>query len=141
MSKGAGPPDDGAESTSLSASTAPGGQPWWEQGEEPDYRATLANERTYLAWIRTALGLLVGALAVVKLAPEVPKVMRLILSFYLVVAALAAQLGGYRRWQQRQHRMRLGRPLGHPRTPLATSIGFTVLIGLVAIAITIAAGH
>ena len=36
---------------------------WWvsaDDGEEPDYRFTLANERTFLAWVRTALGLLAG---------------------------------------------------------------------------------
>ncbi len=27
-------------------------------GEAPDYRFSLANERTFLAWIRTALGFL-----------------------------------------------------------------------------------
>lgn len=32
---------------------------WSRQGEEPDYRLTLANERTFLAWIRTALAILV----------------------------------------------------------------------------------
>src|ERR1700731_987022 len=37
---------------------------------EPDYRFTLANERTFLAWQRTALGLLAAAVAVVQLVPE-----------------------------------------------------------------------
>lgn len=35
---------------------------WRRQGTEPDYRFSLANERTFLAWIRTALGLLAGGL-------------------------------------------------------------------------------
>ncbi len=34
---------------------------WRQEGEEPDYRFSLANERTFLAWISTALALLVGA--------------------------------------------------------------------------------
>ncbi|MGL9725147.1 YidH family protein [Sodalis sp. (in: enterobacteria)] len=33
----------------------------WQQGKRPDYRFSLANERTFLAWIRTALALLAGA--------------------------------------------------------------------------------
>ena len=37
---------------------------------EPDYRFTLANERTFLAWQRTALGLLAAAVALVQLVPE-----------------------------------------------------------------------
>jgi putative membrane protein len=49
---------------------------WWPDpsdiravGEEPDYRFTLANERTFLAWIRTSLALLAGGVAVVQLVP------------------------------------------------------------------------
>ena len=38
-----------------------------DDGDEPDYRFTLANERTFLAWIRTALGLLAGGVAVRQL--------------------------------------------------------------------------
>ncbi|WP_143342795.1 YidH family protein, partial [Crossiella equi] len=33
-------------------------------GEEPDPRFTLANERTFLAWIRTSLGLMAAGVAV-----------------------------------------------------------------------------
>ena len=36
-------------------------------GEEPDVRFTLANERTYLAWIRTSLALIGGGLAASQL--------------------------------------------------------------------------
>jgi hypothetical protein len=32
--------------------------------QEPDYRFTFANERTFLAWIRTALALIAGGVAV-----------------------------------------------------------------------------
>ena len=38
--------------------------------EEPDYRLIFANERTFLAWQRTALGLLAAAVALVQLVPE-----------------------------------------------------------------------
>ncbi len=37
---------------------------WWLAGKKPDYRFTLANERTFLAWIRTALALMAGAVGV-----------------------------------------------------------------------------
>ena len=43
---------------------------------EPDYRFTLANERTFLAWQRTALGLLAAAVAVVQLVPETDRASR-----------------------------------------------------------------
>lgn len=34
---------------------------WRHQGQEPDYRFSLANERTFLAWMRTALALVAAA--------------------------------------------------------------------------------
>ena len=38
-------------------------------GEAPDYRFSLANERTFLAWIRTALGFLAAGVGLDQLAP------------------------------------------------------------------------
>jgi putative membrane protein len=35
----------------------------YDAGEEPDPRFTLANERTFLAWVRTALAMLAGGVA------------------------------------------------------------------------------
>lgn len=39
-------------------------------GEAPDYRFSLANERTFLAWIRTSLGFLAGGVGLDQLAPD-----------------------------------------------------------------------
>ena len=38
------------------------------EGQDPDYRFSFANERTFLAWVRTALALLAGSVAIVQLA-------------------------------------------------------------------------
>lgn len=37
-------------------------QKWADEGDTPDYRFSLANERTFLAWIRTALAFLAAAI-------------------------------------------------------------------------------
>ncbi|MBW6099325.1 DUF202 domain-containing protein [Escherichia coli] len=43
-------------------------------GEAPDYRFSLANERTFLAWIRTALGFLAaGGLGLINLRQISPR--------------------------------------------------------------------
>jgi putative membrane protein len=44
--------------------------PLEDVGNGPDYRLSLTNERTFLAWIRTALTLVAGGLAVATVLPE-----------------------------------------------------------------------
>ena len=117
-----------------------GAQPWWEQGEEPDYRATLANERTFLAWTRTALALLAGSLAVLPLHQVAPFPLRLALSAYLIALAVAVTVIGYIQWRQRQQRMRLRRPLGHSGWQAVLALAFLLLAGLVC-AVVVAGRH
>ena len=97
----------------------PGRPPEPSGREEPDYRFTLANERTFLAWIRTALALIAGGIAVVQFVPSfgIPGV-RHGLSLALtagggVLAALAV-----RRWQRVQAAMRRGGNLPSTHVPL-----------------------
>ncbi|MFJ8433966.1 YidH family protein [Kitasatospora sp. NPDC094019] len=108
---------------------------WWEEGEEPDYRATMANERTFLAWSRTALALLAGALAVLGLGQVGPYGVRLGLACYLIVLAVAATVSGYWQWRVRQRRMRLRQPLGHSTVNATVGLAFLVLAGLVVAAV------
>lgn len=105
--------------------------PWWEQGEEPDYRATLANERTFLAWTRTALALLAGSLAVLQLVRVAPFGLRLALAGYLIGLAVAVVLVGYREWRVRQQRMRRRQPLGHTAAHALLCLAFLVLAALI----------
>lgn len=108
-----------------------------EAEEEPDYRFTLANERTFLAWIRTAMALIAGGIAVVQFVPSfgLPGV-RHALGVLLtlgggVLAALAV-----RRWHQVQTAMRRRADLPATRIPvvlggaifLVTVLVITVLL-------------
>ncbi|MCH9667958.1 MAG: DUF202 domain-containing protein [Actinomycetia bacterium] len=87
--------------------------------EEPDYRFTLANERTFLAWIRTALALIAGGIAVVQFVPEFGIAgVRHGLSLVLTAGGglLAAQ--AVRRWQLVQAAMRRDQELPRTHVPL-----------------------
>lgn len=97
-----------------------GGRPAWQHrllagGEEPDPRFTLANERTFLAWVRTALALLAGGVAVEAFAGALfaPPV-RVVLSTVLLVLAALLALGAGARWLRVERAMRHGRPLPLP---------------------------
>ena len=98
-------------------------------GTEPDYRFTLANERTFLAWIRTALALAAGGLAAVSLLDgfwggEALGILLLVLSF-------ATAAGAYRRWALNERSMRLNEPLPTSRLPMMMAVG-TAVVAIVA---------
>ena len=95
---------------------------------EPDYRFTLANERTFLAWQRTALGLLAAAVAVVQLVPElsIPGLRHLIAGV-LAALALLTTVAGLRRWNRVDHAVRRGLPLPRNRTPVLMSVGLALV--------------
>jgi putative membrane protein len=111
--------------------TQPGTARWWQEGEEPDYRATLANERTFLAWTRTALALLAGSLAVLQLSRVTPTGLRLALVAYLIALGVGTAMLGYYRWRSVQHRMRLRRPLGQAPHQPVIALAVLLLAGLV----------
>lgn len=97
-------------------------------GDEPDYRFTLANERTFLAWIRTSLALAAGGLAVMQLLPDLPG--REVLSIGLLALALLTAASSYRRWAMAEEAMRLDVPLPATRLPMLLT-GGTALMAVI----------
>jgi putative membrane protein len=104
---------------------------------EPDYRFTMANERTFLSWQRTALGLLAAAVALEQLVPEmtVPGARRLLGVGLAVLAVLTSGMG-LLRWQQADHAMRRGDPLPRHPSPAYLAVGLG-LVGLIALGLVI----
>lgn len=82
-------------------------------GEEPDPRFSLANERTYLAWIRTGLGFIAAGMAIAALAGylDVAHLSLRIGSLLLVGAGVLTGVVAFIRWMQQERAMRLNRPL------------------------------
>lgn len=97
-------------------------------GSEPDYRFTLANERTFLAWIRTALALIAGAVAVLHLVPlEWGPGSRLTVGLALTALAVVITVYAPVRWLRVQRAMRHGRPLPMSALPLITTVGVALV--------------
>ncbi|MFF2626777.1 YidH family protein [Kitasatospora griseola] len=90
---------------------------------EPDYPLTMANERTFLAWIRTALALLAGGVALDQLAPELaPAPVRAALAVALALGGAVLGIASYRRWVRTERAMRAGEPLPAGRIMLALTV-------------------
>jgi len=108
--------------------------------DHPDYRFTLANERTLLAWLRTALALVAGGVAVATYAPHlgIPGGSGAV-ALGLVLIGLGTAIGGHRRWQSNEEAIRADRPL--PRSPalgvLAAAVAVVVLVVGVLVAVEV----
>jgi putative membrane protein len=103
-------------------------------GSEPDYRFSLANERTFLAWIRTALALDAVGLAVIQVLPPfaIPFA-REALGIVLVGLGTAVAGTSYRRWEAHERAMREQTPLPSSRLPLVLATGVATFSIVVAV--------
>ena len=102
----------------------------------PDYRYTLANERTFLAYQRTSIGLVAASLAVFNLLDEQWAVQ--LLGALLLTAGAVAAMGGYLRYRGVERAMRSGDVL--PANQTAHLLAIAVLICLVAAALSVVVG-
>ena len=107
---------------------------WQKDGQEPDYRFSLANERTFLAWIRTALALLAGAVLLEQFVTRIqPRIAVLTVSVFLAALAAALCAGAYWRWKGNEIAMRHSRPL--PANGIIPLIAIAALLVTAAIAV------
>lgn len=85
-------------------------------GNDIDYRFLLANERTFLAWIRTALGVIAGGVALDQFV-AVRSDSSIIgpLSILTVVLGVVVAITGTVRWSRADAVMRAGQPMGRSR--------------------------
>ena len=83
----------------------------FDVGREPDPLYTLANERTYLSWLRLAITLLAAAVAIDRLFLEHPWFGSQILALALVLIGFGTCAVGVRRWWATERALRLRRPL------------------------------
>lgn len=104
-------------------------------GTEPDVRFSLANERTFLAWVRTALALIAGGVALEVLGLDLHPILRLAASLTLVVAGIATPLAAWFDWAHAERAMRREEPLPHSRLGTVLALAVTAAGVLVLLAI------
>lgn len=105
----------------------------YRHGEEPDARFTLANERTFLAWIRTSLALIAGGVALEALAIDIHPAFRLAASLVLIATGLVASVHSWFSWMRTEHALRLSQAL--PGALVGATLA--VSVSLVAVLVTL----
>jgi putative membrane protein len=109
-------------------------------GSEPDARFTFANERTFLAWNRTALALVVAGLAIAQLLPGFSGLPwgRHLLAVPLFVLGAVLSAASYLEWRRNQRALHYGLPL--PRSPLPRILAASIAVmAVLAAALTLIA--
>jgi putative membrane protein len=108
---------------------------------EPDYRFTLANERTFLAWMRTCLALLAAGVALDQFAPDLGNhAFRNVVGIALALLAAYSAVGGLWRWTWNQKTMARGEHLRPGPLPAVLSIGLLLVTVAVLVVLLVGLG-
>jgi putative membrane protein len=133
------PEDEPGSEPGTQAANAGEGQPaeW-----EPDPRFTLANQRTFLSWSRTALAMVAAGLGIVQLLPPFRGVPdgRHIIGVPLILLGATVAVAAYWEMTRNQLAMRRRQPLPRTILPglLALTIGFVALAAAVIVLLSAA---
>ncbi|MFI7430493.1 YidH family protein [Micromonospora sp. NPDC049836] len=105
-------------------------------GTTPDYRFSLANERTFLAWLRTGLALIAGGLAAAQFLPQLAlEHLREVIAVTLLLLGAAVAIRAVDHWARTERAIRLGEELPASRFPailaLVVALGALLLVAAV----------
>jgi putative membrane protein len=108
---------------------------------EPDARFTFANERTFLAWSRTGLALIVAGLGIVQLLPPFPGVPwgRHLIGVPLIVLGAVVAVAGYAEWVRNQRALRRGEPVPPSFLPVVLTVTITAIAVASAVVLLVSA--
>jgi putative membrane protein len=113
-----------------------------EVGATPDYRYSLANERTFLAWIRTGLALIGGGLGVAAFVPPLRWAhVREAIAVALIGLGASVAIRAVDHWARCERAIRLGQPLPRSRFPAILAILIVLGSAVLFILVLVTARH
>ena len=110
----------------------------YDSGDEPDYRFSFANERTYLAWIRTALALLAAGVALDVVDLDLDRGLQEGAALGLVLLGALGAVLAWTRWAFAERAMRRGAPL--PAFAFSALVTIALVVIAVVAAVAVLAG-
>ncbi len=108
------------------------------EGQAPDPRFTMANERTFLAWIRTSLAMIAGGVGIEAFVGDaIPAWLRITVSCVLLVIGIGLALGSFQRWRGAEAAMRRGDDLTLTALAPFVSVGVAVVAAALLVAVVL----
>jgi len=107
-------------------------------GEEPDPRFSLANERTFLSWMRTSLAFIAAGLALEALDVPVWPAARYVVTTVFLLIAVIIPIYAWSTWKHNERALRRAQQMPGPR--LAVVISVLTTIAVVALAVGLIVG-
>jgi putative membrane protein len=108
------------------------------RGDEPDPRFSLANERTFLAWIRTSLALLLAGVALEALDVPVEPWLRFAAAVMFIVLGFLAVVHSWLSWASTERSLRHVKPLPGFGLSAIISGGSALAIAMLLVAMLVA---
>ena len=102
-------------------------------GSEPDPRFTLANERTFLAWIRSSLAIIAAGVAIEELQVGDNPVLRTAVAVLMVLAGAVFAVFAFARWMKIEQAMRESKPL----PSLLSGFGLMIFVFFAALVLSV----
>lgn len=103
----------------------------YRRGAEPDARFSLANERTFLAWIRTSLAFVAAGIALEALQLPIHPGLRLAAALVFIALGLLAALQSFLGWMATERALREQRPLPGPSAGAVVCVGVVLAVALI----------
>ncbi|MFF0727051.1 YidH family protein [Streptomyces sp. NPDC004134] len=111
------------------------------EGRTPDYRFSLANERTFLAWVRTALALVGGGIAADQFLTEMSRPFRTAIAAVLLAGGAVCAVRAVNHWIRCERAMRRGEDLPESRFPGLLAVGTAVAAVVLIVVVLVGAGR